>query len=94
VRQRQYSGFLERLQSQFPGDVGKPLRKSSSVSPPSSWSYSVWTCTRVPRKTGAPCIISGSLVIAEGHDFIVASLRSDKLDLSHLNAGNPQYRAP
>jgi len=46
------------------GTVGNPSRKSSRVSPPSRYSKSVWTGTRVPRNTGTPCMVSGSAAIA------------------------------
>src|SRR5229473_1216883 len=43
--------------------VGNPSRKSSSVSPPSRQSKSVWMGTRVPRNTGVPPRMSGFLMM-------------------------------
>jgi len=64
--------------------VGNPSRNSSSVSPPSSESNSAWRGTRVPRKTGVPPRMSGSLTITSLVDAIttvyLTSLCSRSLD--------------
>lgn len=62
--------------------VGNPCRKSSIVSPPSKYSISVWTGTRVPAKTGVPPSMSGDEVMSGGFGVAMANQDSEgTLDL-------------
>ena len=63
--------------------VGNPNRKSSRLSPPSRYSKRVWTGTRVPRKTGTPCIVSGSEVILK----VTTSLSLSRQSPSYFRCG-------